>query len=376
MPQAQPQPKDDMKPNPMGEMENLHRIQSVEIFSAGKWNGDVYSSEDLDEMVRAFEENKDHVRPFLKLGHSDEQKLLEAEGLPAAGWVENIYRKGDKLMADFYDMPSKIYQLVMKKAYRKVSCEIYVNCQIGEKKYKYLVGAVALLGAETPGVMNLDDILAQYRLMAEASKNLYAAQRETSSIKSYSFKTETVQQTEETEPMAKTERELELEAKLEAAEKAEKEANERAAKLDADAKKFAADAQEKAEKLFQAEIDKTVEGMVAEKAITPAMKPYVAALLGKEKESFSVGDKNLTKTELVKELAKLFKAAGAVNLEESSTDSRGEENADTTNMDAINAEIEKYAADNKVSYSQAYRVVTKKYTKQLEAKPMVGAQEQ
>lgn len=376
MPQAAKDETDNTNPNPMGEMENLHRLQSVEIFSAGKWNGDHYTQEDLEEMVRAFEENKDHVRPFLKLGHSDEQKLLEAEGLPAAGWVENIYRKGDKLMADFYDMPSKIYQLVMKKAYRKVSCEIYVNCQIGEKKYKYLVGAVALLGAETPGVMNLDDILAQYRLMAEASKNLYASQRDAATIKSYSFKTETVQQTEEIQPMAKTERELELEAKLEAAEKAQKEASDRAEKLDADAKKFAADAQEKTEKLFQAELDKQVESMVGEKLITPAMKPYVAALLGKEKESFSVGDKNLTKTEIVKELAKLFKAAGAVNLEESSTDSKGEETANLTNQDAIHDEIEKYAAENKVSYSQAYRVVAKKYAKQLEAKPMVGASEQ
>lgn len=357
--------------NPMGEMEDLHRLTSVEIFSAGKWNGEDFTTADLDEMVKAFEENKDHIRPFLKLGHSDEQELLKAEGLPAAGWVENIYRKGDKLMADFFDMPNKIYQLVMKKAYRKVSCEIYTNCQIKDKKYKRLVGAVALLGAETPGVMNLDDILAQYRLLADNSKNLYAAQRESLSIKSYSFKAEETQTNQGDLTMSKTEREIELEAKLAEVEAEKKATDEKVAKLEGDVKTFATKEAETAEKLFQAEIEKAVEGYAGEKLITPAMKPYVAALLGKEKENFSVGEKTLSKNDLVKELLQLFKASAVVNLEESSTDSTGNEKQ-PENVDAIKAEVEKYAADNKMSFAAAYRVVAKKYEAQLQSKPMTS----
>lgn len=374
MPELKPTKDETPAPDPMGDMEDLHRLRSVEIFSAGKWNGEEFTEGDLDEMVKAFEENKDHIRPFLKLGHSDEQELLKAEGLPAAGWVESLYRKGDKLMADFFDMPNKIYQLVMKKAYRKVSCEIYTNCQIKDKKYKYLVGAVALLGAETPGVMNLDDILAQYRLLADSSKNLYAAQRESLSIKTYSFKTETFQTNQGEHSMSKTEREIELEAKLAAIEAEKKAADEKVVALEGETKKFAAEKAETAEKLFQAEVDKTVEALAGEKLITPAMKPYVAALLGREKESFSVGEKTLKKTEIVKELLQLFKAAGKVNLDESSTDSRGDESQSKT-QDAVLAEVEKYAADNKLSFAAAYRVVAKKYEAQLQSKPM-GTEEQ
>lgn len=361
-------PTDDPIDDPMGD--GLHAIKGVEIFSAGKWNGDEYSVEDLDLMVQAFEENKDHVRPFLKLGHSEEQKLLEAEGLPAAGWVEQIYRKGDKLMADFNDIPSKIYELIHKKAYRKVSCEIYMNCQIEDRKYKFFVGAVALLGAETPGVMNLDDILAHYRLLARNSKNLYTSQQQLLTIKTYSFKAEEIQPTQEKKVMSKTEREIELEAKVAALEAEKTVSTEKLTTLEADAKKFAVEKVEAAEKLFALEVEKTVDGFVGEKLITPAMKPYIAALLGHEKAEFSVAEKTFSKSDLVKELLKLFQATGKVNLVESSTDGKGTEGK-VNGQDEIHAEVEKYAKENQVSYAVAYKAVAKKFEAQLESKRLV-----
>ncbi len=372
MPQPQPKTKDEA---PVPEMEQpmggLHSVKSVEIFSAGTWNGDGYTVEDLDEMVRAFEENKDHVRPFLKLGHSEEQKLLEAEGLPAAGWVESIYRKGNKLMADFNDIPGKIYELIRRRAYRKVSCEIYMNCAIEEKQYKYFVGAIALLGAETPGVMNLDDILAQYRLLVSNSKNLYQMQHRGSTIKSYSFKAEEVKPTQEIKHMSKTEREIELEAKLAALEADKKATDDKVTTLEADAKKFAVEKAEAAEKLFAVEIEKAVDGFLGEKLITPAMKPYVAALIGHDKKEFSIAEKALNKTDVVKELLKLFQATAKVNLEESSTDGKGTDEGKVNGQDAVHAEVEKYAKENKVSYAVAYKTVAKKFEAQLEAKRLI-----
>jgi hypothetical protein len=50
-------------------------IKGVEIFAVGTWNGDVFTSQDLDEMVLAFDANKATLRPFLKLGHNEEQTL-------------------------------------------------------------------------------------------------------------------------------------------------------------------------------------------------------------------------------------------------------------------------------------------------------------
>jgi len=142
----------------------LFTIKGVEIFSSGLWNGRRIEENDLDEIVSAYSKTAETVRPFLKLGHSEDQKLLANEGLPAAGWVENIRKAGTKLVADFVDIPKKIYQLIERKAYRKVSCEIYNNIEIDGNKYPKMIGAVALLCAELPGVLNLTDILSNYNL--------------------------------------------------------------------------------------------------------------------------------------------------------------------------------------------------------------------
>ena len=148
-------------------------IKGVEVFSTGKWNGDTFSEKDLDAMVLAFNATKDHIPPYLKLGHDPKQRLLQADGLPAAGWVEKLYRNGSKLIADFRDIPAKIYALIEKGAYRKVSIELYQGLEILDNKFSHLVGAVSLLGADTPGVQNLDDILARYGLKGYDKKIKY-----------------------------------------------------------------------------------------------------------------------------------------------------------------------------------------------------------
>jgi hypothetical protein len=337
----------------------------VQIFAKGKWNGDEYSTDDLDQMVQAFEENKDHVRPFLKLGHDNDQKLLQKEGLPAAGWVERIYREGDHLYADFAEIPQKVYQLIERKAYRKVSCEIYCNVQINERKYKYLVGAVALLGAETPGVMSLDDILAQYKLTSHA---MYATYAQSDDIKVY----ETENQTNQGEKtMEKTERELQLEKELAEAKAATLALETEKTKLEADKKDYEAKAIEAEGKLFAAEVERTADQLASEKLITPAMRPYAVQLLGAEKKTYKVGEKELTKFEMLKELCKLFQAAGTVNLEESSTDGKDAAKKDESTQETLIAEVEKYALENKKSFSEAYRIVAKGHEEKLKPKSLV-----
>lgn len=342
----------------------LKSIDGVEIFSAGTWNGDKYTTKDLDEMVKAFEENETTVRPFLKLGHSDKQKLLESEGLPAAGWVGRIYRSGDKLLADFIDIPKKIYELIENKAYRKVSSEIYLNVKIKEKAYKYMVGAVALLGAETPGVMNLSDILARFGLKHYDSIKNYAEEFNKDNIKTYFIndnitqKGENMSTEENKELLKKLE---EVEAKLEEAEKkysTELEAKTEELKTISEAK----DAAEKKifeaeEKAKEAEMEKQVEGLVNEKVISKSMKPFAMALLKNEvdaetkKYSFkSEEDKevSLDRYELIKEFASLAKATSDVNFEENSEEGKKEKEAE---LDAI----EKFAKENDLSYGEAYR---------------------
>lgn len=141
----------------------LKSLNGVEIFATGKWNGDNYTQSDLQDMVDSFIPLKGTLQPYVKLGHNEKQPLLAKDGLPAAGWIENIYIQGNKLMADIKDMPKTIYELVKNKAYKRISSEIYWNLkdQSGQV-YKRALKAIALLGGDTPAVGSLADVQALY----------------------------------------------------------------------------------------------------------------------------------------------------------------------------------------------------------------------
>ena len=128
--------------------EHSNAIAGIEIFSTGTHNGDVYTETDLDEMVRA------HAAldfcPALKVGHSK-----DSPGAPAYGWVQNVRRVGAKLVADFTDMHDSVVEALRKRAYDRVSSEVYFNLNRGGQTFRRALKAVALLGAEVPAVAGL-----------------------------------------------------------------------------------------------------------------------------------------------------------------------------------------------------------------------------
>jgi len=346
-------------------MSERRKIKGVHVFSSGTWNGDQYTTEDLDEMIRAFNNTNKTVPPYLKLGHNDKQDLLSNSGMPAAGWVERLYRSGDKLYADFTDIPEKIYDLIEKRAYRKVSCEIYLDVKLEDKSYKYLIGAIALLGAETPGVMNLDDILNLYGFAASTVKT-YKETFENNQLKIYSLDC-----TQEDGAMPKTESEIKLELEMQ-------EAKTKLAETEAENKKFKADleAAEKAKadleksqaekekelldiktKLFETDLEGKLDQLQNEKLMTPSQRQYVKALMGTEKKEygFKEGDKEvqLSKFDVLKKLFELNKKVEDVNTEESTTDEKPE--GKTSKV--LHEKIEKYAKEHKITYGEAYKIV-------------------
>lgn len=150
-------------------------LRGVEIFDVGTHRGKKYSDQDLDEIVANFSEIGLDVP--IKLGHSEDQKLLKSEGLPAAGWITKLYRKGTKLAADIEDIPDEVYKLLKKKAYKNVSAEVWSAINYGGKRYENVLAAVAFLGAELPAVSTLGDILELYGVAAfraEADTKLVA----------------------------------------------------------------------------------------------------------------------------------------------------------------------------------------------------------
>jgi hypothetical protein len=347
----------------------LKSIRGVEIFSAGVWNGDEYSEKDLDEMVRAFNDHPKQ-RPFLKLGHDNSQKLLQQDGLPAAGWIGNLYRKGKKLVADFIDLPEKIYELLERGAYRKVSAEIYWNAKIGEEMYRRVLGAVALLGADTPGVTNLNDIFEWYKL--DGDPRVYDLEGKCFTIEIDRDELEEKGDAMNPEQIAKLQADLKAAQEALAAKSTEysnslKSMQDQFDALKKDFTKLDEAKKAAEEKAAEAELDKEVGVLISERVITPAMKPYIRALLGDEKKEYSLKvivkkddeektvEKKFSKAGLVKEILKLHSVKSKVNTDEGSEDGVPErEEREEGSQKARDLEIKAYAKKHGLTYKEAY----------------------
>ena len=95
------------------------------------------------------------------------------DGAPALGWVSRIYREGQKLLADFKDIPQKVYDAIKSGAWKFVSIELLRDVQAGTRKIPWVLDAVALLGATAPAVGSLRDL--QALTMAERRDLQFAA---------------------------------------------------------------------------------------------------------------------------------------------------------------------------------------------------------
>lgn len=115
----------------------------------------------------------------LKFGHNGDQALTD--GQPALGWVARVYREGDKLKADFTDMPTSIYEMVKAGLYKFVSVELLKNVQANTRTIPWVLDAVALLGADQPAVGTLKDLqsLTMKRKPALQARARVAFQRDT-----------------------------------------------------------------------------------------------------------------------------------------------------------------------------------------------------
>lgn len=343
----------------------LKTKRAVEIFSAGKWNDDTYTVEDLDEMVRAFNETSRTWKPPLKLGHDENQKILQEDGYPAAGWVGKLYRVGNKLLADFVDIPAKIFNILEAGAYKKVSSEVFWDIDVGSEDggplvFSRMLAGVALLGSDMPAVMNLSDIMEWY-VKAGTEKKFYATKEKKPSIKKYGFEIEDSTEAPAMEKNAELEK---LKKQNEASEAELEELRKYKADKEKASKKTDDEIAELKEQARNAELDRQVAEVGESQDVTPAMKPYIRAILGGEKKEYSIkvgkGDKAETKKyaargELVADLLKLHAAALKLNTKEESVE--GEEIEQGDDEAALDKKIRAYAKEHKCSYGAAMKAV-------------------
>jgi len=140
-------------------------INRLEIFAAGTWSpangGKITVAEsDLDEMVVHFSDlsGSNIVKPHLKLGHGDAQRWFgQKTGIPTLGWVDNVWREGQKLFANIVDVPEALLDMIRQRRYHNVSVEIFRPGEIEfkGKKLGHVLSAIAILGTEMPAVTDL-----------------------------------------------------------------------------------------------------------------------------------------------------------------------------------------------------------------------------
>lgn len=296
----------------------FNSLKNVEVFRTGTWNGDEYSKSDLQDMVNNFNQLKHKLRPRLKLGHNDSQVLLKEDGLPAAGYVTNLYMKNNILYADFDSIPDKIFELIKTKQYNDVSVEINWNLKdenTGET-FKRVLSAIALLGEEQPAVWENNPL--EMFLPGE----LKAASKEDLS-KHYNY----------SQKLLEEEKMKEMEKQMEELKKQNEE-------LKVIVEKEAHMKKEKA-------IDDTLDGYLKDGVIVPAQKQYLKVILmelSETKKEYSFGDKKLGHLDIVKEFLNFSKPL--VNLKDSSraTKPEGED---------IIVRAKEYAKEHKVSFDKA-----------------------
>lgn len=78
--------------------------------------------------------------------------------MPAIGWVQRIYRRGQKLLGDFSDLPTIVYNAIQEARYKFISIELLKNVQADTRVIPWVLDAVALLGADQPAVGTLKDL--------------------------------------------------------------------------------------------------------------------------------------------------------------------------------------------------------------------------
>ena len=152
------------------EKADLYDLSDVEIFRTGTWNGDKYTAKDLDDMVSAFDTAG--FRPPVKLGHREES------GDPAYGWVSKLRRAGERLVADFTDLPKSIYNAIKDRRFDSVSSEIFWNFKREGKTLRRVLKGVALLGAEIPAVAGLKPLRESFKGLSWEKAGSYTIEKD------------------------------------------------------------------------------------------------------------------------------------------------------------------------------------------------------
>lgn len=322
-------------------MAEVFNLDNVEIFETGTWHGDEYTTKDLDDMVSAFADTRDALKPHVKLGHSNNQSLLQKDGYPSAGWITGLKRQGEKLLARIENVPEKIYNLINSKAYGRISSEIYWNLKLNGQKHRRALKAIALLGADTPEVHSLDDFISLYTENFNGQLKIYDDKDEETNMSDDRI------EKLESELKEYSTKVSELENQYSDVLKENEELKKYAAKVEYDRE--------------LSEIKTYFDTQLNDGKITPSQYDYFIALSINDKEVKTYTNDKSNKIEGTSfELVKAIIENGSkqVDFSEDSKHEKVEKKSELSDDEKLFEKINNYMKEHKVSYQDAFDVIS------------------
>lgn len=246
-----------------------------EIFAVGKWNNFEFTLNDLRKMATSFNSLKDVLQVPLKFGHNDDQQMTD--GQPALGWISDVFLKGEKLVAEFSDIPDIVYNAMQKGLYKNVSVELDFDVNYKNSFYDFVLTGVALLGADLPAVNTLNDLT---KYMTRDSIHAFSRTENADYYAADSHKTFIIGDNDMSEDIAKLRAELE-----------QMKTNAQAEALKFKTERDSWEAAEKERKQHEAEVkfmddekqlELSLERLVEEKKVFPAQRDAILKGLTRE----------------------------------------------------------------------------------------------
>ena len=141
-------------------LETVDIDKPIEIFQTGNWKGFEFKTSDLDEAIKHFDDGL--LEPYLTLDHNPgltktTQDFFKAMSL---GFVSKLWRQGEKLMANFKQVPKLMAELIDSGAFKKRSVEWLLRLKHANGKvYKNILEFVTFHGGNGfPALNTLADI--------------------------------------------------------------------------------------------------------------------------------------------------------------------------------------------------------------------------
>ena len=258
-----------------------HELKGREIFAVGTWNGIEFVEADLDDIVANFEKLKEKHYVPLKFGHDpDHAKDKDKMGQPAIGWISRVFKEGQKLYADFADMPRTVFEAIKNKLYRTVSIEVLFNVDSDGNRFNHVLDAVALLGADQPAVSGLSDLNALLATRTSfAGGHRVAFETIAGTSKKFDSKPEVEMDKKEIQDLIKEQMEPVLAENVKLT-KALKESDEKLVKLETEKADGEKKVKAEAIKLSREKVVAVLDAAVRAKTLTPATREVYEKQIG------------------------------------------------------------------------------------------------